>query len=372
MLSGLAKGFGVFDHWFCEVPSQTFMNRSFWTAGTSSGFVVNSPAMKWTEKNDAETLFDRLEAHGRTWKIYVLEPSRLSFTGWIHMPRLKDRLATNIVPFSEFERDAANGTLPDFSLIEPTLAAGHADYHPALGRALIGDDVDIAIDPPSSILAGEAFLARIYGAIRSADSSEGSNAYNTTFFIGWDEPGGTYDHVPPGAGAPAGPRRPRRGVRLHLRSLRLPRARDHRLAVDRRGHGDQRRVPPHLVARDAAQELGAGRPVQRPRRRRPHIRPPAHPRGAARPRELARRAPAARAGMAADQGGARSGAQPARQGDRPGDVEHAKQAGLPIPADIANAKEPPTGEQLVEVVFEIAAHYFPRLAEAAESSEARS
>ena len=54
----------------------------------------------------------------------------------------------------------------------------------------------------------------------------------------------------------------------------------------------------------------------------------------------------------------------------PGIVEHAKQAGLPIPADIANAKEPPTGEQLVEVVFEIAAHYFPRLAEAAESRDA--
>ena len=28
--------FGVFDHWFCEVPSQTFMNRSFWTAATCS------------------------------------------------------------------------------------------------------------------------------------------------------------------------------------------------------------------------------------------------------------------------------------------------------------------------------------------------
>ena len=43
VLSAIAKGFGVFDHWFCEVPSQTFMNRSFWTAATSSGFVVNSP-----------------------------------------------------------------------------------------------------------------------------------------------------------------------------------------------------------------------------------------------------------------------------------------------------------------------------------------
>src|SRR5215467_14328464 len=43
VLNGIARGFGVFDHWFSEVPSQTFMNRSFWTAATSSGFVVNSP-----------------------------------------------------------------------------------------------------------------------------------------------------------------------------------------------------------------------------------------------------------------------------------------------------------------------------------------
>ena len=43
VLNGIARDFGVFDHWFCEVPSQTFMNRSFWTAATSSGLVVNSP-----------------------------------------------------------------------------------------------------------------------------------------------------------------------------------------------------------------------------------------------------------------------------------------------------------------------------------------
>src|ERR1700733_11921955 len=43
VLSGLARGFGVFDHWFCEVLSQTLPNRSFWTAATSSGFAVNAP-----------------------------------------------------------------------------------------------------------------------------------------------------------------------------------------------------------------------------------------------------------------------------------------------------------------------------------------
>src|SRR5581483_9323051 len=35
VISSLARGFGVFDHWFSEVPSQTFPNRSFWIAGTS-------------------------------------------------------------------------------------------------------------------------------------------------------------------------------------------------------------------------------------------------------------------------------------------------------------------------------------------------
>ncbi|HEY1623116.1 MAG TPA: alkaline phosphatase family protein, partial [Streptosporangiaceae bacterium] len=50
VLNGIARDFGVFDHWFCEVPSQTFMNRSFWTAATSSGLVVNSPMRKWFTK----------------------------------------------------------------------------------------------------------------------------------------------------------------------------------------------------------------------------------------------------------------------------------------------------------------------------------
>jgi phospholipase C len=210
VLSGIAKGFGVFDHWFCEVPSQTFMNRSFWMAATSSGFVINSPVTNFTQHNTAETLFERLEAHGRTWKVYIQEPMPLSFTGLIHMPRLRGRLATHFVPYSEFEQDAARGTLPDFSLIEPNMLSGHSDYHPAYGRALIPGHVNIPMDPPSSIRGGEAFLARTYDAIRSAASPAGSNVYNTLFFIGWDEPGGTYDHVPPGPvpppdpGAPAG------------------------------------------------------------------------------------------------------------------------------------------------------------------------
>jgi phospholipase C len=42
VLSGLARGFATFDHWFCDVPTCTFPNRSFFHAGTSSGYVVNT------------------------------------------------------------------------------------------------------------------------------------------------------------------------------------------------------------------------------------------------------------------------------------------------------------------------------------------
>jgi phospholipase C len=224
VLSGLARDFGLFDHWFSEVPSQTFMNRSFWTAATSSGLVVNSPSAKWMTKNTAETLFERLEAHGRTWKVYVAEPMPLSVTGLIHFPRLRERLATHFVPLAEFEKDAAAGTLPDFSLIEPDMTSGHNDYHPAYGRSFIGGDLDIGFDPPSSMLGGEALLQRIYDAYRSMTGPSGTNVWNTTLLIGWDEPGGTYDHVPPGPvpspedGAPPG----ELGFRFDRSGYRVP------------------------------------------------------------------------------------------------------------------------------------------------------
>jgi phospholipase C len=224
VLNGIAREFGVFDHWFCEVPSQTFMNRSFWTAATSSGLVINNPAAKWLTKNTAETIFERLEAHGKTWKVYVGEPMCVGVAGIIHYPQLKDRLATHFVPFAEFERDAAAGTLPDFAMIEPDMMSGHSDYHPAFGRSFIGGNVDIGLDPPSGVLGGEVFLERIFNAYRSMTSESGSNVWNTALLIGWDEPGGTYDHVPPGAVPPPDPGAPEgeMGFKFDRSGYRVP------------------------------------------------------------------------------------------------------------------------------------------------------
>jgi phospholipase C len=315
VLNGIARDFGVFDHRFCEVPSQTFMNRSFWTAATSSGFVVNSPIRKWMEHNDAETIFDRLEAHGRTWKVYVMEPMALSFTGVIHFPRLKDRLATHFVPFAEFEKGAAAGTLPDFSLIEPNMMAAHGDYHPAMGRSF-SDKVDLDVDSPSSMLAGEAFLERVYGAYRSATSQTGANVWNTALLIGWDEPGGTYDHVPPGASPAAGPGCACWRVRLRVRALRVPGAGHRRVAVGRTGVGVQRGVPSHLPDRHVAEDLGTGYCVHAAGRLGPHVRSRLLARHAPRPANLGCHDGASRARMDDGPRGRRQGPEHPGQGHR--------------------------------------------------------
>jgi phospholipase C len=82
VLSTLARGFATFDHWFCEVPSQTFPNRSFFHSATASGYVLDYPPIDaFPIHNTAETLFNRLEAKGLTWCVYCDAPSPASFTG---------------------------------------------------------------------------------------------------------------------------------------------------------------------------------------------------------------------------------------------------------------------------------------------------
>jgi phospholipase C len=200
--SALARGFATFDHWFCEVPSQTFANRSFVHAASSSGFVNNlSPTGSFPAHNTAETIFERLEGAGLTWKVYCDPPSHLSLTGIIHARRLWPHFATKFVTTDVFLQDAADGTLPTYSFIEPNLLYGHNDMHPAFDALF----PDAPIDAPSSLLGGEELLARIYHAVRGAAAERGSNAWNTLLLITFDEHGGTYDHVPPPLVPPPAP-----------------------------------------------------------------------------------------------------------------------------------------------------------------------
>lgn len=206
VMAGLARGFATFDHWFCDVPSCTFPNRSFFHAATSSGYVVNlSPPESFVAHNDAETLFDRLEAHGLTWKVYCDPPSHYSLTGLIHAPRLRDRFATHFFSTDQFFEDTDRGELPTYSFIEPQIIGhAHNDMHPAYGMLTPG----LTWDPPSSLIGGEDLLARLYNAIRASSSETGSNYLNTTLLVTFDEHGGTYDHVPPPPATPPDPAAP--------------------------------------------------------------------------------------------------------------------------------------------------------------------
>ncbi|RYE40548.1 MAG: hypothetical protein EOP24_40400 [Hyphomicrobiales bacterium] len=208
VLSTLARGFATFDHWFCDVPSQTFTNRSFFHAATSSGLVINLDEYSdFVRDNTAETVFERLEAAGLDWKVYCDPPSHYSLTGFIHARRLRGRFASNFFSTAQFFADAESGQLPAYSFIEPQIIGwNHNDMHPPFWASMPG----LIWDPPSSVLAGEDLLARIYHAIRSSSTAEGSHYLNTTLLVTFDEHGGTYDHVRPGPapaptpGAPAG------------------------------------------------------------------------------------------------------------------------------------------------------------------------
>jgi phospholipase C len=205
VISALGRGFATFDHWFCEVPSQTFTNRSFFHAATASGYVINyPPADAFPVHNTAETLFERLEAKGLTWRVYCDSPSPASFTGIIHASRLRNRFATNFSTVADFLDDARTGRLPTYSFIEPNMWHGHNDMHPPVSALMHG----LAFDEPSSLLGGEALLASIYDAVRTSSSSSGSNYLNTLLLVAVDEAGGTYDHVPPPPAPPPDPRAP--------------------------------------------------------------------------------------------------------------------------------------------------------------------
>ncbi len=221
VISTLARGFATFDHWFCEVPSQTFTNRSFFHAGTASGFVINfPPADAFPIHNTAETLFERLEAKGLTWRVYCDKPSPASFTGIIHASRLRGRFATNFFTIDDFLEDTKNGNLPNYAFIEPNLWLGHNDMHPPISALVHG----VQVDMPSSLLGGEALLAKVYDALRSSSSPRGSNYLNTLLLVVFDEAGGTYDHVAPPPAPPPDPAAPagQMGFTFNRSGQRLP------------------------------------------------------------------------------------------------------------------------------------------------------
>ncbi|WP_439592067.1 alkaline phosphatase family protein [Microbacterium sp.] len=212
VISTLAREFAVYDRWFAGVPSQTFCNRMFFHASTSNGYVVNHTGddyYKWINGPEADTVFNRLEEAGLSWRVYYDESQLVSLTGMLHAPVLEKYWKSNFRVMSQFHHDAREGNLPAYAFIEPRMVFNHNDMHPPWGELKegyldLGDGTGMQIDNSawSDVRAGDALVQEVYDAIRTSASPRGSNAMNTALVITFDEHGGTFDHVSPPSAVP--------------------------------------------------------------------------------------------------------------------------------------------------------------------------
>ncbi len=171
VLSGLARGYAVCDHWFSSVPTETLPNRAFACAGTSQGHMDDK-----THTFTSPSIFGLLSSHQLGWAIYGYDAQPLTkstFTDIGHAP------AANFGLFTDFTAAAAAGTLPAFTFLEPDWGTTGNSQHPNY-----------------NVAHGEQFIHDVYQALRS-----GPGWPQTLLVITYDEHGGCYDHVPPPAGA---------------------------------------------------------------------------------------------------------------------------------------------------------------------------
>jgi phospholipase C len=167
VLSGLARGFAVCDHWYGSVPTETLPNRAFACAATSQGHMDDK-----TTKYTAPSIFGLLSKHAIDWVIYGYTSSpltRLSF------PDTTNASSAHFGLFADFKATAAAGTLPAYAFLEPSWGAAGNSQHPNFNVAL-----------------GEQLIHDVYYALR-----HGPGWNQTLLVITYDEHGGCYDHVAP-------------------------------------------------------------------------------------------------------------------------------------------------------------------------------
>jgi phospholipase C len=171
VMSGLARGFAVCDHWYSSVPTETFPNRAFACAATSQGH-MNDGTASYT----VQSIFGLLAAHNVSWKIYGNNAQPLTRKNFPDTTSAPD---TNFGVFTDFRADATAGTLPAFAFLEPSWGSAGSSQHP---------NYDVAL--------GEQLIHDVYYALRG-----GPGWHQTLLIISYDEHGGLYDHVPPPSGA---------------------------------------------------------------------------------------------------------------------------------------------------------------------------
>ncbi len=174
---GLYSTFATNDRYFQSVLSQTFPNRLYLYAGTSFGVIRND-----ISGSTHKSIFEELDAGFVDWKVYSAQYP-LSFPS-ILFKYVADRAAQHVFPISQYYADAAAGTLPSVSFVDP--------------RFLDSPTVESDEHPVSNIQVGQTFVADVTNALMASP-----NWNDAAMFLTYDENGGFYDHVaPPAAPVP--------------------------------------------------------------------------------------------------------------------------------------------------------------------------
>ncbi|HWK09883.1 MAG TPA: alkaline phosphatase family protein [Vicinamibacterales bacterium] len=178
VITTLAREFCVFNKWFSSIPGPTLCNRAFAHYGTSFGHVgmqIFYPNVQF------KSVYERLQAAGKTAKIYLFDTQSSS----MEIVNLLQHQPQFFGTYQQFLSDCANGTLPDYSFIEPN----YTDHFSDTGAAILASDQH----PDHHVLEGERFIASIYNALKANTALWRTTAMLVTY----DEHGGIYDHVPP-------------------------------------------------------------------------------------------------------------------------------------------------------------------------------
>jgi phospholipase C len=168
----MATEFATSDRFFSPAPTQSVPNRLYAFAATSAGY-TKPPTKTLTTK----TIFQSLDDAGISWKIYYSDklPDGQPATTLFTFFNYSQQHLAQIVPVNpNYFNDAAAGTLPQVAFIEHGSQSGR-DEHPG----------------GSNIQTGATYISTIINALMNSPSW-----HDSVFFLGYDEAGGTYDHVP--------------------------------------------------------------------------------------------------------------------------------------------------------------------------------
>ena len=163
--SALAEQSTVCDRWFSGMMGPTWPNRMYLHSGQCGGILTNDPPAGGGGF-DWRTVYHGLNEKQVPWTYYWSDLPFVALWADISNDQTIRRL-------QDFFDDAAAGTLPPVSIVEPAFGANddHPPHHPMLGQQ---------------------FLASVFQALATSPLWN-----NLLIVITYDEQGGFYDHVAP-------------------------------------------------------------------------------------------------------------------------------------------------------------------------------